>query len=118
MAEKKRKTLKPKVLKDGTQVYGSPREWIESRKGRPIGDSEYWAKSAGWDAAMEAQHGDDDGYFSSERKKSVKRTKDAQAREKARGMMGGGMVRGYEGGGEVCRGGGKAMSGTKFRGVR
>lgn len=30
----------------------------------------------------------------------------------------GGMVRGYEGGGEVCRGGGKAMSGTKFRGVR
>ena len=33
-------------------------------------------------------------------------------------MMRGGKVKGYKGGGEVCRGGGKAMSGTKFRGVR
>jgi hypothetical protein len=63
---------------------------------------------------MEAEYGDDDGYYSSERKKDVKRAKDA----KARGMMGGGMVRGYMDGGEVCRGGGKAMSGTKFRGVK
>lgn len=115
MAEKKRNTLKPKVLKDGTQVYGSPKEWTESAASEPV-NSKYWGKVAGWDAAMEAEYGDE--YYASRRNKNVKRAKDAQAREKARGMMGGGMVRGYEGGGEVCRGGGKAMSGTKFRGVR
>jgi len=38
----------------------------------------------------------------------------------AKGMMGGGMVKGYEMGGKVgsCRGGGAALRGTKFRGVR
>jgi uncharacterized protein YjcR len=115
MAEKKRKTLKPKVLKDGTQVYGSPEEWSKSMASGPV-DSKFWGKRAGWDAAMEGEFGDE--YYASQRKKNVKRAKDSQAREKARGMMGGGMVRGYESGGEVCRGGGKAMSGTKFRGVR
>jgi hypothetical protein len=30
----------------------------------------------------------------------------------------GGKVRGYKGGGKVCRGGGAAISGTKFDGVR
>jgi hypothetical protein len=109
MAEKKRKTLKPKVLKDGTQVYGSPEEWSRSDS---KSDSEFWAKRAGFDAAMEAEYGDD--YYERARKKNVKRAKDAQAR----GMMGGGMVRGYMDGGEVCRGGGKAISGTKFRGVK
>lgn len=33
-------------------------------------------------------------------------------------MKKGGAVRGYMDGGEVCRGGGKAISGTKFRGVK
>lgn len=33
-------------------------------------------------------------------------------------MMGGGKVRGYMGGGKVCRGGGAAISGTQFRGVK
>lgn len=33
-------------------------------------------------------------------------------------MKKGGAVRGYMDGGEVCRGGGKAMRGTKFRGVK
>ena len=113
MAEKKRKTLKPKVLKDGTQVYGSPEEWSRSDS---KSDSEFWAKRAGFDAAMEAEFGDE--YYKGARKKNVKRAKDAQEREKARGMMGGGMVRGYMDGGEVCRGGGKAMGGTKFRGVK
>jgi len=32
--------------------------------------------------------------------------------------MGGGKVRGYKDGGGVCRGGGAAVSGTKFRGVK
>ena len=32
-------------------------------------------------------------------------------------MMNGGKVMGYKDGGEVCRGGGAATSGTKFRGV-
>jgi hypothetical protein len=43
--------------------------------------------------------------------------------EKAKGgavkkYMGGGKVRGYEHGGGVCRGGGAAISGTKFSGVK
>jgi hypothetical protein len=33
-------------------------------------------------------------------------------------MMNGGKVMGYKDGGEVCRGGGAATSGTKFRGVK
>jgi len=35
-------------------------------------------------------------------------------------MMGGGMVKGYAMGGKVggCRGGGAALRGTKFRGVK
>ena len=111
MAEKKRNTLKPKVLKDGTQVYGSPEEWSKSSVDSKS-NSEFWAKRAGFDAAMEAESGDE--YYKSGRKKNVKRAKDAQAR----GMMGGGMVRGYMDGGEVCRGGGKAISGMKFRGVK
>ena len=115
MSEKKRKTLKPKVLKDGTQVYGSPEEWTKSSRDSKS-NSEFWGNQAGFAAAMEAEYGDD--YYERSRKKNVKRAKDAQAREKARGMMGGGMVRGYMGGGEVCRGGGKAISGTKFRGVK
>ena len=32
--------------------------------------------------------------------------------------MGGGKVRGYKDGGGVCRGGGAAVSGTKFAGVK
>jgi len=32
--------------------------------------------------------------------------------------MGGGKVRGYKDGGGVCRGGGAAVSGTKFSGVK
>ena len=32
--------------------------------------------------------------------------------------MGGGKVRGYKDGGGVCRGGGAAISGTKFAGVK
>ena len=35
-----------------------------------------------------------------------------------KGYMGGGKVRGYKDGGVVCRGGGAAVSGTKFRGVK
>ena len=35
-----------------------------------------------------------------------------------KGYMGGGKVRGYKDGGGVCRGGGAAVSGTKFRGVK
>lgn len=37
---------------------------------------------------------------------------------KVKAYKSGGSVRGYESGGAACRGGGKAMSGTKFRGVR
>ena len=35
-----------------------------------------------------------------------------------KGYMGGGKVRGYKDGGGVCRGGGAAVGGTKFRGVK
>ena len=35
-----------------------------------------------------------------------------------KGYMGGGKVRGYKNGGSVCRGGGAAVSGTKFSGVK
>ena len=35
-----------------------------------------------------------------------------------KGYMGGGKVRGYKDGGGVCRGGGAAVSGTQFRGVK
>ena len=35
-----------------------------------------------------------------------------------KGYKGGGKVRGYKDGGGVCRGGGAAVSGTKFRGVK
>ena len=107
MAEKKRNTLKPKVLKDGTQVYGSPEEWSKLSDSKK--DSEFWAKRAGWDAAMEAEY--DDPYYAVRRKKNVKRTKDAQAREKARGMMGGGKVKGYKGGGCVMPGRGGSFKG-------
>jgi len=41
-----------------------------------------------------------------------------QKYEKPRKMKKGGAVRGYEGGGAVCRGGGAAVGGTKFRGVK
>jgi hypothetical protein len=37
---------------------------------------------------------------------------------KVKKYMGGGKVRGYKGGGGVCRGGGAAVSGTKFSGVK
>lgn len=37
---------------------------------------------------------------------------------KALGFKSGGRVKGYKDGGAVCQGGGKAMAGTKFRGVR
>ena len=110
MAEKKRNTLKPKVLKDGTQVYGSPEEWLESTKGMPvdkIAGSEYWGKRAGFNAAMEAEY--DDGYYAGRRKKNVKRAKDA----KARGMMGGGKVKGYKGGGCVMPGRGGSYKGMR-----
>jgi hypothetical protein len=45
---------------------------------------------------------------------------DLEAGRYAEEMMGGGMVKGYEMGGEVgrCRGGGAALRGTKFRGVK
>ena len=45
---------------------------------------------------------------------------DLEASEYYEGMMGGGMVKGYEMGGKVgsCRGGGAALRGTTFRGVR
>ena len=35
-----------------------------------------------------------------------------------KGYMGGGKVRGYKDGGGVCRGGGAAVGGTKFIGVK
>ena len=41
-----------------------------------------------------------------------------QKYEKPRKMKKGGKVRGYEHGGGVCRGGGAAISGTKFSGVK
>lgn len=41
-----------------------------------------------------------------------------ETHEKVRGMKKGGAVRGYSEGGSVCRGGGAAVGGTKFRGVR
>ena len=110
MAEKKRKTLKPKVLKDGTQVYGSPEEWSKSYRDSKS-NSEFWGKAAGFDAAMEAEYGDD--YYERARKKDVKRAKDAQAYEKARGMMGGGKVKGYKGGGCVMAGRGGSFKGTR-----
>lgn len=112
MAEKKRKTLKPKVLKDGTQVYGSPEEWSKSSASGPV-DSKFWGQKAGWSAAMEAEYGDDGGDYSSLRKKNVKRAKDSQAREKARGMMGGGKVKGYKGGGCVMPGRGGSYKGMR-----
>jgi hypothetical protein len=45
---------------------------------------------------------------------------DLEAGRYAEEMMGGGMVKGYAMGGKVgsCRGGGAALRGTKFRGVK
>ena len=37
---------------------------------------------------------------------------------KVKKYQGGGKVRGYKDGGGVCRGGGAAISGTKFAGVK
>ena len=52
-----------------------------------------------------------------------RRTRDYSAEPKqdiksALGLAGGGEVRGYKHGGGVCRGGGAAISGTKFAGVK
>ena len=45
-------------------------------------------------------------------------TKPKQDIKSALGFANGGEVRGYKGGGGVCRGGGTAVSGTKFAGVK
>ena len=57
-------------------------------------------------------------------KESVRRrtrdhnTEPKQDIKSALGFAGGGEVRGYKDGGGVCRGGGAAISGTKFAGVK
>lgn len=51
-------------------------------------------------------------------KKAAKKNAERIKRESGEGFAMGGMVRGYKQGGEVCRGGGCAVRGTKFRGVR
>jgi len=48
------------------------------------------------------------------RKKPIQKEKGGAAK----GYMGGGKVRGYKDGGGVCRGGGAAVGGTKFIGVK
>jgi hypothetical protein len=55
------------------------------------------------------------------KRKSSDRKADMFKMEKGgavKGYMGGGKVRGYKDGGGVCRGGGAAVGGTKFRGVK
>lgn len=56
-------------------------------------------------------------------KSAMKRARQEEAMDDlelrgVRGMMGGGKVKGYAKGGMVCRGGGAAERGTKFRGVK
>ena len=58
--------------------------------------------------------------FAKDNKNKLKKEEKPKAGPKGyvKKMMNGGKVMGYKDGGEVCRGGGAATSGTKFRGVK
>jgi len=102
---KKSRALRMYKTPGGAMQYGTPDAFRRAAKNAGKSDPENFDKYdtaiAGWAGAMSEEYGEDPFYKSMERrkKKSVQNKKY------------GGAVRGYEGGGEVCRGNGRAYQG-------
>jgi hypothetical protein len=133
MAE--RKKIKLKKTRGGAQQYERSKgdfgrhsdNLFHKLMADPLGDPDILEKKARLRAGeYGASKYDDDAELEemlmgfAEREAKERRNRPV---EKAKGgavkkYMGGGKVRGYEHGGGVCRGGGAAISGTKFSGVK
>jgi hypothetical protein len=143
---KKSKALKMYKTPGGAMQYGTPDAFRRAAKNAGKSDPENFDKYdtaiAGWAGAMSEEYGEDPFYKSMERrkKKSVqnkmyggKVTKMEQGGkvpskykgfsklpENVQRQMDSGLAEKYEYGGKVggCRGGGAAVSGTKFTGCK
>ena len=122
MADKAKKTKKSRT---GAQFYQSDAQKRERLSGNTNTDTDraieralYKAMHEGRLAPKEAGRMNADHFIDSLDDAYMNKPVKKAMGGAVKGYMGGGKVRGYKNGGGVCRGGGAAVSGTKFSGVK
>lgn len=112
---KKSKALKMYKTPGGAMQYGTPdgfRKAGAAVKNDLYDDKEFNAYDtalAGWAGAMSEKHGAD--AFSESMESRARKRVQERKKKSVQNKKDGGKVRGYEGGGEVCRGNGRAYQG-------
>lgn len=112
----KRKALKMYKTPGGAMQYGTPDGFRKA--GAAVGNRDYDDKEfnaydtalAGWAGAMSEKHGAD-AFSESMESRAQKRVQERK-KKSVENKKDGGVIRGYEGGGEVCRGMGRAYQGS------
>ena len=112
---KKSKALKMYKTPGGAMQYGTPDAF--RRAGASVPNSKFDDKEfntydtalAGWAGAMSEKHGAD-AFSKTMERRAQERVQDRK-KKSVQNKKYGGAVRGYEGGGEVCRGNGRAYQG-------
>jgi len=113
---KKSKALKMYKTPGGAMQYGTPDGFRKAGASvgttREYNDKEFNAYDtalAGWAGAMSEKHGAD-AFSESMESRAQKRVQERK-KKSVENKKDGGVIRGYEGGGEVCRGNGRAYQG-------